>query len=237
MNRTTQEPFSLRVLDALRRRIINRARLKVLMREEPRRWSNRCLRVIGPAFEGSILNVSGWRDEDKEGGLYRDYFPNADTYSISNYKGTDGIDDGIEGAIHLDLQQPLPPDRVGSCDYVFTHTVLEHIGDLRQAAENLAGLARKGIITVVPFLQQEHRQTEIYGDYWRFAPMGLDALFRPHGFTQVFLDGNNSIWYPIYICGVALREPDSLEGKLPENPWDPAKRFGRQQLMWTGAVN
>lgn len=237
MTKPPKSPLSLRILDAIRRRIINRARLKVLWEEEPRRWSNRCLREIGPAFEGTMLNVSGWRDEDKEGGHYQDYFPNLSGYSISNYKGTDGLDDGIEGAIELDLQVPLPDALVGAYDYVFTHTVLEHIGNLSQAAENLAKIARKGIITVVPFLQQEHRQTELYGDFWRIAPMGLEALYAPYGFTQVFVDGNNSIWYPIYICGVSLRDPDGLKGRLRENPWMPEGRFGRQQMMWTGAVN
>ena len=41
-------------------------------------------------------NVSGWRDEDKTGGHYRDYFSAATSYAISNYRGESGIT-GVTG--------------------------------------------------------------------------------------------------------------------------------------------
>ena len=56
---------------------------------KPRSWSNRELRLLGPHFEGSVINVSGKVDGDKEGGLYRTYFPSASEYYVSNYRNPD----------------------------------------------------------------------------------------------------------------------------------------------------
>lgn len=40
----------------------------------PRVWSNRELEKFGHLFSGKGVNVSGWKDIDKEGKKYRDYF-------------------------------------------------------------------------------------------------------------------------------------------------------------------
>ena len=50
-------------------------------------WSNKELKKIAPKFSGDVINVSGWVDEDKEGKIYREYFVNANTYTISNLGG------------------------------------------------------------------------------------------------------------------------------------------------------
>lgn len=36
-----------------------------------RKWSNRVLERLAPAFSGEVVNVSGWDDRDKEGKCYR----------------------------------------------------------------------------------------------------------------------------------------------------------------------
>ena len=63
----------------------------------PRVWSNRELRRVGSMVRGDVVNVSAWQDSDKEGGHYKDYFPNASSYTITNwrteargYQGTPG---------------------------------------------------------------------------------------------------------------------------------------------------
>ena len=62
-------------------RALRRARRDLI---RPREWSNAELRRVAPYFDGRIINVSGWRDEDKVGGHYRDYFTCATAYDISN---------------------------------------------------------------------------------------------------------------------------------------------------------
>jgi hypothetical protein len=52
----------------------------------PRIWSNRELARLAGWFPGDVVNVSAWRDEDKEGRHYRDYFTAATHYNLTNYK-------------------------------------------------------------------------------------------------------------------------------------------------------
>ena len=40
----------------------------------PRIWSNRELAKFAPLFQGSVVNVSAWKDFDKERMYYREYF-------------------------------------------------------------------------------------------------------------------------------------------------------------------
>src|SRR5687767_4129918 len=37
-------------------------------------WSNQELKTITPHCKGAVINVSAWKDEDKEGAHYKDYF-------------------------------------------------------------------------------------------------------------------------------------------------------------------
>ena len=39
----------------------------------PRIWSNNELKKFSDLFRGDIVNISAWRDEDKEGKQIRDY--------------------------------------------------------------------------------------------------------------------------------------------------------------------
>lgn len=55
-----------------------------------RLWSNECLRKYSDYLGGDICNVSGWKDQDKQGGYYKDYFPNRTSYTITNYGGYRG---------------------------------------------------------------------------------------------------------------------------------------------------
>ena len=36
----------------------------------PRIWSNKILKRISHNFDGDIINISGWKDDDKEGNNY-----------------------------------------------------------------------------------------------------------------------------------------------------------------------
>jgi len=222
-----------RVLEALRARLFNMGR-QACYELSPRRWSNAELRRICGAFEGDVVNVSGWRDEDKDGSTYREYFGNARSYRITNYVGTAKAEDGIEGSVFLDLQGELPADLRGCCDVAFCHTVLEHIHDVPQAMRNIAEMTRDIAVLIVPFMQQEHYTDELYGDYWRFTPLGLKWLFEQNGMKLVWLAGNDNPWYPIYLLAVASRRPGAWTGRFGER--DSSQRLGMTTYIYEGCI-
>ena len=76
----------------------------------PREWSNRELAKVAGQFDGAVINVSGWRDEDQRGGHYRDYFSRASAYAVSNFKGTKGMEDQSGDAVFIDLEEDLPAE-------------------------------------------------------------------------------------------------------------------------------
>jgi hypothetical protein len=202
-------------MKTLRRRILNAGRRHHLD-ENPRRWSNAELRKVAPLFNGQVANVSGWRDEDKEHGHYRDYFSSATEYAITNYWGSAQANDGHPDSIPLDLTADLPAEFHQRFDVVFNHTVLEHIDDLEKAFGNLCAMTRDVAVVIVPYIQDIHFTEGLYGDCWRFTPHGLNFMFRRHGLELVYLTANDGIWYPIYLFAVASRKPAQWKGVLPE---------------------
>lgn len=138
------------------------------------RWSNRELRGFAHLFTGDLINVSAWRDQDQEGDLYRNYFSNANTYTISNYDGWRGVEDQVADALVIDLTEPLPQNLQRAFDVVFNRTTLEHIFRVEKAFRNLCALSRDIVIVVVPFLQHLHGPED--GDFWRFSPYSIRWL-------------------------------------------------------------
>jgi len=179
---------------------------------QPRIWSNRVLSTIAPLFTGSVINVSAWRDEDKEGGRYSDYFSNASGYSISNYTGDCGAT-GRQDEVALDLSEDLPQNLHRAFDVVFNHTTLEHIFDVRKAFANLCEMSRDVVIVVVPFMQPSHIKSS-YEDYWRFTPQALRRMFTEQGMQVVFESSNHPTHAGVYVLAVAARDPDKWRGKL-----------------------
>lgn len=197
----------------------------------PRIWSNRVLRRIAPCFQGEVVNVSGWMDGDKEGGVYRDYFASASAYYVTNHEGARGLDDaGDVTDFALDLTRPLPEALLERFDVVFCHTVLEHVFDVIGAFRNLCAMSRDVVLVVVPFAQETHT-TESYGDYWRFTPMGLRSLFRANGLETVY---EAATPYPnagIYLLFAGSKRPEAWHGRLP--PFEPVEHVGG----WIGRPN
>jgi calcineurin-like phosphoesterase family protein len=60
-------------------------------RNTGRHHSNKVLRKYLKHLGGVIINVSGWKDEDKAGGVYRDYYKEIEQYTISNIGGLHGM--------------------------------------------------------------------------------------------------------------------------------------------------
>ena len=185
--------------------------------EAPRLWSNRELKKCGHLVSGSVVNVSGWQDSDKDGGAYRDYFANASEYWITNWKAeARGWQGNISNELFLDLEQDLPPELMQRFDVVFNHTTLEHVFDIFKAFENLCALAKSTVVIVVPFLQEQHGE---YGDYWRFTPWCLQRLFRKYGFELAYINANDGSRDSIYVFAIAVRNPADVIrfDALPDN--------------------
>ena len=182
---------------------------------KPRIWSNRELEKFSPLFEGKVINVSAWRDEDKEGSFYERYFSSAESYVKSNYNGARGLTDGDPESIEVDLVQPIDPKLISRFDVVFNHTTLEHVFDFRTAFGNLCRLSKDIVILVVPFIQEQHGG---YGDYWRFTPTGIKKLFAEEGFTTVYLSFNDVRKQSIYVFAIGSRRPENWM-----SIWDPSR--------------
>jgi hypothetical protein len=180
----------------------------------PRIWSNRQLRKISHLFSGKVVNISAWNDCDKEGGCYKDYFKNAESYYITNYSGYRGFQNRSD-EIFLDLSKPLPEELVEKFDVVFNHTTLEHIVDFNFAFKNICRMSRDIVITVVPFAQTHH-PTEEWGDYWRFTPEGLEQLFKANGLATIYRAANNDFNCGIYLFAAASKFPDKWMKKMPQ---------------------
>lgn len=176
-------------------------------------WSNGELRRFAAQLTGAVVNVSGSEDADKEGRRYRDYFPRATSYSVTNYSGFRGAT-GAEGEISLDLSKPLPAELVGAFDVVFNHTTLEHIYEARSAFARLCEMSRDLVMVVVPFAQVTH-WSESFGDYWRFTPMGLRAMYEENGVEVLHEAAGPPRGEPIYLLFVGSKQPDRWRDALP----------------------
>lgn len=171
----------------------------------PRIWSNFELEKFAHLFSGKVVNVSGWKDIDKQGRLYKEYFSRADEYWITNYKSeARGFQGDQENEIFLDLSDPISEDFCGRFDVVFNHTVLEHIFEIETAFSNLCKMSRDIVIIVVPFLQEQHAD---YGDYWRLTPLAVDKLFHKNGLETLYLNYNDTKDASIYIFAIGSKNP------------------------------
>lgn len=200
-----------------------------------RAWSNDELRKIAPTLTGSVINVSGWQDADKQGGYYRDYFSGATEYLVSNHTGTRGSDDGTTD-IDLDLTKELSDELVGCCDVAFNHTTLEHIFEVQQAFRNLSRLTRDLLILVVPFVQEQHFTAD-YGDYWRFTPQVLHLLGAENGLKTVLVRWNDHRNAATYILWVGSRHPDRhrfLPEQFGQQEGVPGSWVGRRRILEFG---
>lgn len=226
--------WKMKWYEKARRWLVNHAR-DCAPENHPRRWSNTELRRYGALFDGDILNVSGWRDEDKQEGHYRDYFPNSKSYCITNYWGTDSHNDGADDSLFLDLEASVPESMQGVCDLAWTHTVLEHVGDVETAARNLGALTRDAMLLIVPWIQDEHYAPGLYGDYWRFTPMGIQRLMKNAGLELIHLSANEQPWYPVYLFAIGSKKPESWKRKFPAIDW--TQRLAREQYNFPGCIS
>lgn len=177
----------------------------------PRIWSNNELKKFAPLFSGNIVNVSGWKDIDKEGRKYNEYFINSKLYFISNYKSELKGLQGYKNEFFLDLTKELNKEYIERFDVVFSHTTLEHIYNVRTAFKNLCQLTKDILIIVIPFLQQMHGN---YGDYWRFTPLTIKKMFEENNMTLLYLSFNNQKQTSVYIFAIGSKKPERWREKI-----------------------
>lgn len=194
------------------RTILNKDRVKTPSAQPVRIWSNNELRKIAHLFTGSVVNISGWEDMDKQGTRYKDYFKSASEYIVTNYSPSHSAN-GIHEII-LDLEADLDASLKSRFDVVFSHTNLEHVFNVFKAVENHCLMTKDIVIIIVPFIQQQH-ETEEFKDYWRFTPTCLRKLFEVNGLTTVYETFNNEPNKVNYILSVGTRYAEKWAGKFP----------------------
>lgn len=184
----------------------------------PRNFSNAMLHKYAQHFAGTIINVSGWKDEDGVGGWYKDYFTNVIHYTVSNVGGQGkGLGSAVGyDEIELDLLQNIHSNLKGSFDVVFNHTTLEHVYDFKSAFKNLCDLSGDVVIVVVPVMQQIHH-TEDFGDYWRPTTMAIAKMFLENGMEPLVIKCNDQPFAPIYCFAIASRNSDKYKNKFKKD--------------------
>lgn len=137
---------------------------------QARRESNRWLREHARDITGDVLSIGAGRDTDKEGGFYRDYFPQASSYTTSEIAPMDGID------LVLDVRH-MPQVADGRYDSVYCSGVLEHVDDYRAGLREITRILKPGgvLLLGLPFRQGLHLEPH---DFWRFTEYGLRYLLQ-----------------------------------------------------------
>ncbi len=180
-----------------------------------RNWSNDELRKFSDSLYGEVINISGWKDEDKEGGYYREYFPKSSKYYLSNY-GNDkirGISEDIRTDFTIDLENEIDKTLQNRFDVVFHHTILEHVKDPSFVFENLSSMSKNILISVVPFKQKLHFGSGSYGDYFRFSPMAMRNLYEDNGFKILYESFSPPPFIDIYLFYIGYKSDEWGKGR------------------------
>ena len=175
-------------------------------------WSNLELKKFSKSLKGKIINVSAWKDMDKEGSYYKEYFPLADEYFITNWKSdAKGLQGDLNNEFFLNLEcKNIPDELIRKFEVVFNHTTLEHVFEVNSAFKNLCSLSREVVIIVVPFMQEQHIDKG-FDDYWRFTPQVIKKLFEKNDFNLEYINFNDQKKSSIYIFAVGVRKKDNFE--------------------------
>lgn len=175
-------------------------------------WSNLELKKFSKSLKGKIINVSAWKDMDKEGSYYKEYFPLADEYFITNWKSdAKGLQGDLNNEFFLNLEcKNIPDELIRKFEVVFNHTTLEHVFEVNSAFKNLCSLSREVVIIVVPFMQEQHIDKG-FDDYWRFTPQVIKKLFEKNDFNLEYINFNDQKKSSIYIFAVGVRKKKNFE--------------------------
>lgn len=138
---------------------------------EMRQKSNALLRKLCAPLTGQVLSIGSGHDLDKEGGLYREYFPAGNSYLRIDFDACNYPD------IVADAQNLRGVVADSSCDVIFSIWALEHIPDIQTTISEFHRILRPGgaFIFGLPLNVGYHAFPH---DYHRFALDGIRELFR-----------------------------------------------------------
>lgn len=181
----------------------------------PRIWSNKELKKISTIFTGTVLNVSAWKDQDKEGMFYSSYFLNSSSYTISNWRESERGSSKIlkDNEIVIDLEGQVEDKFLEKFETVLNHTTLEHTFDVFNSFKNLCRLSSDTVIIIVPFLQEVHFDCD-FGDYWRFTPQSILKLFKKNNFELTYINFNDNKVSSIYIIAVGCKSKSKYKNQI-----------------------
>lgn len=170
---------------------------------KPRKWSNNELKKFSKNFYGDVINISGWKDSDKQNSFYKNYFYNCKNYFISNWSFSERGQESnlLEHEYLIDLEKTLEEKFIRKFEVVFNHTTLEHVFDIYKAFQNLCAMSNDTVIIVLPFLQEQHTNSD-FEDYWRVSPQAIKKMFERNNFNLAYINSNDDNNSSIYIFAV-----------------------------------
>ncbi len=176
-----------------------------------RYWSNDRLKEVISKLGNynEIINVSGWKDSDKEGNTYKSYFKKGVSYKISNYEADSLKGLSTENDLSIDLSKTLPSELIEKFDIVLNHTVLEHIEKPEFAFDQMSKLTTDILITIIPWKQALHFHPGYFGDYFRISPFTMRKYYEKNGFKLVFEAFSPNYAPDIYLFYVGSRKPQN----------------------------
>ena len=132
--------------------------------------SNKWLHIHCRDIKGEVLSIGAGIDSDRQGGFYRDYFPEAVSYTTSEVSDDYGCD------LVLDVRS-MPQINDRNYDCVYCSGVLEHVDDYHSGLAEMTRILKPGGIFLLglPYRQAPHL---VPHDYWRFTEYGIRFLLR-----------------------------------------------------------
>jgi hypothetical protein len=142
-----------------------------------RKQQNYFLREAKKSFSDiqTVLNVGALPDDnDKEGSKYKEYFKEAEFYTLDKNRN---IPDPRH--FNMDLHNLSTLDK--KFDLILLMSTLEHVKNPFIVADEIQGSMKKDsyLFVSVPFLYPMHKDEDgRYSDYWRFTDDSLRILFN-----------------------------------------------------------
>jgi len=143
-----------------------------ILRIEQNRLLRECIADI-PQIK-RVLNIGACPDDkDKEGSFYKDYFKNAEYYTLDkNYN--------IINKHHYIIDLHDICNLKDKFDFVVANNVIEHVENPFEVSKNICQVvSQNGYLFVsTPFFYPIHKdQMNRFSDYWRFTDDALRILF------------------------------------------------------------
>jgi hypothetical protein len=142
-----------------------------------RQNQNKLLRELSRDLIGvrRVINIgSVQHEEDKEGQLYKSYFPNAEYFTLDKNR----LD---SHPLHFSVDLHDLAGMQQTFDLILVMSVLEHVKNPFQVIQEIKSISHRGTYLYIcaPFFYPIHKDVHArYSDYWRFTDDSLRALCK-----------------------------------------------------------